>query len=146
MENFRAQFKFLEKGCVETRPISLHERAFQFNSCSVLLLHAAALLRRPNQQVYPSRQSLIQRPGPPAREPLRNPSEHATCPEAHTGSHLSDTFGECHVSPSAQAKRLRPEAFRACHVSQTPKPKEPSGSIASKPRVPNALCGFLIIV
>src|SRR5438034_7023827 len=43
---FCAQFKFLEKGCVETQPISLHERAFQFDSCSVLLLHAAALLRR----------------------------------------------------------------------------------------------------
>ena len=43
---FCAQFKFLEKGCVETLSISLHERAFQFDSCSVLLLHAAALLRR----------------------------------------------------------------------------------------------------
>src|SRR6266540_1097079 len=31
-----------------------------------------------------------------------------------------------------------PEAFRARHVSQTPTPKEPSGSIASKPRVPSA--------
>ena len=34
--------------------------------------------------------------------------------------------------------RPHPEAFRACHVSRPPTPKEPSGSIASKPRVPSA--------
>src|SRR6266540_2187911 len=74
---------------------------------------------------------------PTPRDPFGIPSEHATCPKAHTERPLRNSFGACHVS--RKPHRETPSEFLRS-VPRVPKatPRDPFGFLRSMPRVPKA--------